>query len=160
MASILAIQPNTATKLIARLPLGLLGACVVRWNETTILVTGGSISGNVQKRTYFVNFEKGFDSDTSRVTSGPALQNEREDHDCEEIIVKALCLKTLTFVSLRVDVDFETFADGFSLLENSDKFLPIFFYCTITELRRIFKGQKSIGQGFLGNKRCSLRSPK
>ena len=151
MASILAIQPNTATKLIARLPLGLLGACVVRWNETTILVTGGSISGNVQKRTYFVNFEKGFDSDTSRVTSGPALQNEREDHDCEEIIVKALCLKTLTFVSLRVDVDFETFTDAFSLLENSDKFLPILFLLYNRRIEKNFQGAKKHLPRFLGN---------
>ena len=33
--------------------------------------------------------------------------------------------KILTFVSLRVDVNFETFADAFSLMENSYKFLPI-----------------------------------
>ena len=35
--------------------------------------------------------------------------------------------KIVTFVSLRVDVNFETFADVFSLLENSYKFLPILF---------------------------------
>ena len=35
--------------------------------------------------------------------------------------------KILTFVSLQADVNFETFADAFSLLENSYKFLPILF---------------------------------
>ena len=35
--------------------------------------------------------------------------------------------KILTFVSLRADVNFETFADAFSPLENSSKFLPILF---------------------------------
>ena len=38
-----------------------------------------------------------------------------------------LCLKILTFVSLRVDVNFETFDDAFLPLENSYKFLPILF---------------------------------
>ena len=35
--------------------------------------------------------------------------------------------KILTFVSLRADVNFETFDDAFSLFENSYKFLPILF---------------------------------
>ena len=59
--------------------------------------------------------------------------------------------KILTFVSLRVDVNFETFTDAFSLLKNSFNSCRFFLYCTIAELRRIFKGQKSICQGFSGN---------
>ena len=44
--------------------------------------------------------------------------------------VKALCLKILTkflLLSLRADVNFDTFADAFSPLKNSSKFLPILF---------------------------------
>ena len=44
--------------------------------------------------------------------------------------VKALCLKILTkflLLSLRADVNFDTFADAFLPLENSNKFLPILF---------------------------------
>ena len=51
----------------------------------------------------------------------------------KEFYLKDLCLdlensdKILTFVSLRADVNFESFADAFWPLENSYKFLPILF---------------------------------
>ena len=55
---------------------------------------------------------------------------------------RALCLKILTFVSLRADVNFETFADAFSLLENSYKFLPILFILYNRRIEKNFQGAK------------------
>ena len=56
---------------------------------------------------------------------------------------RALCLKILTFVSLRADVNFETFADAFLLLENSTKFLPILFFLLYNgRIEKIFLGAK------------------
>ena len=61
--------------------------------------------------------------------------------------------KILTFVSLQADVNFETFADAFSLLDNSSKFLPILFELYNRRIEKNFQGakKKSICQGFLGN---------
>ena len=50
--------------------------------------------------------------------------------------------KILTFVSLRVDVNFETFADAFSLLENSYKFLPILLVLYNGRIGKNFQGAK------------------
>ena len=46
------------------------------------------------------------------------------------------------FLSLRVDVDFDTFADAFSLLENSSKFLPILFILSNRRIEKNFQGAK------------------
>jgi len=79
--SILALEPNTRPKVIYALPHGLKDACVVPWNDTTMLVTGGW-SGKYETRTHFVNIE------TETVTPGPALQIGRYDHGCQEIMVQ------------------------------------------------------------------------
>ena len=80
--SILALKPNTRTStLSAQLPDGLYGACLIQWNETTILVTGG-YSGQFETRTTFINTE------TDRVTPGPALQKGRTRHGCHEISIQ------------------------------------------------------------------------
>ena len=50
--------------------------------------------------------------------------------------------KILTFVSLRADVNFETFADAFSLLENSYKFLPILLVLYNGRIGKNFQGAK------------------
>ena len=50
--------------------------------------------------------------------------------------------KVLTFVSLRANVDFETFADAFSLLENPYKFLPILFKLYNRKIEKNFQGAK------------------
>ena len=57
------------------MPDGVTGSCVVPWNETTMLVTGGQENG-----TYFVN------TDTETVTPGPAMQNARTYHACQEFL--------------------------------------------------------------------------
>ena len=51
-------------------------------------------------------------------------------------------VKILTFVSLRVDVNFETFADAFLLLENSYRFLPILFILYNRRIEKNFQGAK------------------
>ena len=59
--------------------------------------------------------------------------------------------KILTFVSLRVDVNFEIFADAFSLLENSYKFLPILFILYNRRIEKNFQGaNKHLRRFFLG----------
>ena len=56
------------------------------------------------------------------------------------------------FLSLRVDVDFDTFADAFSLLENSSKFLPILFILYNRRIEKNFQGAKNhLPRFFLGN---------
>ena len=50
--------------------------------------------------------------------------------------------KILTFVSLRTDGNFETFADAFSLLENSYRFLPILFILYNRRIEMNFQGAK------------------
>ena len=65
-----------------------------------------------------------------------------------------MCLKILTkilLLLLRVDVNFETFADAFSLLENSYKFLPILFMLYNHSIEKNFQGAKKHLTRFLEN---------
>ena len=68
---------------------------------------------------------------------------------------QALCLKILTKFSLLSRYELTLILKPLPMLFHSLKILlnscRFFLYCKIAELRRIFKGQKSIYQGFLGN---------
>ena len=82
--TILSIKPNTGASILSiQLPHGLYSTCVVAWNATTFLVTGGwSDQSNSEQGTYFVNV------DENRVTPGPPMQNGRSFHGCQEIKIQ------------------------------------------------------------------------
>ena len=70
--------------------------------------------------------------------------------------------KILSFISLRADVDFETFTNAFSLLENSYRFLPILLILYNRKIEMNFQGAKKYLPRFYKeiNIGSSLRSPK
>ena len=77
------ISKTKATTLDAKLPHGILGSCVIAWDETTLFVVGGvSDETYSDKRTYFVDLK------SNSFTKGPELKNGRSDHACQELKVQ------------------------------------------------------------------------
>ena len=85
-------------------------------------------------------------------------QKRDEEEEIEEVLendeekVEALCLKILTKFLLLSRYESTLTLKPLPMIFRSLKILinscRFFLYCTIAELRRIFKGQKSICQGF------------
>merc|ERR1711976_110095 len=75
------VSPKTGSRtLSARLPRTLNRPCIVKWNDSTVFVSGG-YSGSTRRETFFVNIVE----DT--ITNGPDLQNGRYAHGCNEIVI-------------------------------------------------------------------------
>ena len=66
------------------LPHPLYQSCMVKWDENTFLVIGGYAQyngGGYRRDTYFVHLNN------NTVTNGPSLQNGRQNHACQNMIV-------------------------------------------------------------------------
>ena len=89
ISSIELVSPNTKSRTLpTSLYTSVYGACILKWNETTVMVIGGYYSSaywssdRPRAETYFYNL-----SNNTR-TSGPTLQRRRYFAACHEMVVK------------------------------------------------------------------------
>ena len=88
ISSIELASPNTRSRTLdTNLYMNVYGACIVKWNETTVLVIGGYQSQGYRSyqksrsETYFYNL-----SNNTR-TSGPSMRRRRYHTACQEIVI-------------------------------------------------------------------------
>ena len=82
-SSILLVSPNaSATIMPIRLPHGMYGSCLVRWDDYTFMVIGGTMKNNhFMRATYFIHMAN------NTISDGPNLAIGRYYHGCHEMII-------------------------------------------------------------------------
>ena len=80
LTSIEMVSPDASAVSSVELPKGLEGHCQVQWDDTTVMIIGGSIMGSPSAATYFVDVD-------SEMIDGPTLNTARRDHSCGELLI-------------------------------------------------------------------------